>query len=111
MEGTLYVHNDVTKEFEHAYMSRFGQDIQLPWAANTYDFILLAGKSLGGFSKRPAPDQILSALSGGEAEIGAGGPYHFVDSPKEGKYFEYPIVVKKLIDGEFREVFKKTSFK
>ena len=41
----------------------------------------------------------MNLFSTARVENGAGGPYHFVDSPEQGKYFEYPIVVKK-IEGE-----------
>jgi ABC-type branched-subunit amino acid transport system substrate-binding protein len=110
MEGTLYVHNDVTTDFENAYISRFGDDIQIPWAANTYDFLMLAGRMLNNLDHRPAAEEILSLFSGAREGNGAGGPFHYVDSVEEGKYFEYPIVVKRIEGESFSLVFKNSVF-
>lgn len=107
MDGVLFVHNDVSPEFEAVYVKRFGNDIQIPWAANAFDFSLLAGELLSSLSKKPSAEEILKLFSGARVENGAGGPYRYVDSPAQGKYFEYPIVVKKVHGGDFEEVFRK----
>jgi ABC-type branched-subunit amino acid transport system substrate-binding protein len=111
MDGALFVHNDVSSEFESEYIKQFGNDIQIPWAANTYDFVMLAGSLLNNFSQKPAAEEILNLLSKAQVANGAGGSYHYVDSEAVGKYFEYPIVVKAIRGDEFQLVYKNSTFK
>jgi len=110
LEGALYVHNDVSQEFEAAYSKRTGSDIQIPWAANMYDFVMLAGELLTHFESKPSPEEILSRFSFSGRRQGAGGAFRYVDSPVEGKYFEYPIVVRQIRGNDFHLVFTNTSF-
>lgn len=107
MEGVLFVHNDVSPEFEDLYVKRFGNDIQIPWAANAFDFSLLIGELFNTLDKTPSAERILTLLSSARMQNGAGGPFTFVDSPSHGKYFEYPIVVKKISGGDFTKVFER----
>jgi ABC-type branched-subunit amino acid transport system substrate-binding protein len=110
MDNSIFFHNDVSQEFETKYIERFKNDIQIPWAANAYDFVTLSSELFNNLESKPTTERILELFSQDRIHNGAGGAYHYVNSPTEGKYFEYPIVVKKIIGQNFQEVFRNTKF-
>jgi ABC-type branched-subunit amino acid transport system substrate-binding protein len=96
MDGAVYVHNIVTDDFRSRYTSRYGNDNQIPWAANAYDMANLLADILGDTAERLNNDEIMAKLKTIGGRQGAGGSYIFRDSPDTGGYFEYPLGVYKI---------------
>jgi ABC-type branched-subunit amino acid transport system substrate-binding protein len=100
LEGAVYVHNLVTDDFRTRYAARYGNDEQLPWAANAYDMALLLADLFGHLREPLDSDEIIAKLSSVTERVGVGGRYIFRDVPGIGKYFEYPLAVFRISGGK-----------
>ncbi len=106
MNGAVYTHNAVTNEFRRAYIEEYGNDVQLAYAGNSYDFAMLTARLLSGKSERLTATQILNLFSSMKPTIGACGPFHFVSSVDTGNHFEFDIVVRQIKGDVTEEVFR-----
>ncbi|MEZ4754804.1 MAG: ABC transporter substrate-binding protein [Bdellovibrionota bacterium] len=104
MDGSVFVHNYVTDEFRDKYESHYGDDIQIPWAANAYDFAMLTGELFGKLSKRISAAEVLEKVASITHRKGVGGEYKYVHSTALGKYFEYPVSVYKIEQNNYSVV-------
>ena len=107
MEGAVFTHNAVTERFEQRYVARYATDVQLAYAANAYDFAMLTGRRLSRIFSPTTPAQIIDAYCQPGQHEGAAGPYHFADSVEQGGRFEFDIVVKRISQGKFREIYRR----
>ena len=80
MDGSVFVHNYVTDEFRDKYESHYGDDIQIPWAANAYDFAMLVGDKFGSLNKQINVDKVLKEVASISNRKGVGGEYKYVHS-------------------------------
>jgi branched-chain amino acid transport system substrate-binding protein len=106
MDGAVYTHNAVTADFSMKYTERFNTDMQLAYAANAYDFVGVTGSLLAQKADFSSPPAILSSYASVKPGSGASGNYRFVDSPENGRHFEFDIVVRKIYGGNAEEVFR-----
>lgn len=100
LNGAVYVHNLVTEDFRVRYLSRFKDDSQISWAANTYDMACLIADALNSSAKRLSNDEIMDKLQSFPERQGAGGRFVYRDTDETGKYFEYPLGVYKIDNGK-----------
>jgi ABC-type branched-subunit amino acid transport system substrate-binding protein len=106
MEGAIYIHNDISPAFHKRYLSEYGNDTQIPWSANAYDFAILAGELLNGLPKIKSKEKILALFRDFAPREGAGGKFKFVHSDSFGGYFEYPVVVKQVTNDDFKVIYR-----
>lgn len=106
MDGAVYTHNAVVADFTKRYVSRFKNDMQLAYAANAYDFVGVTGSLLSERTDFSSPTAILASYSSVKPGSGASGAYRFVDSPENGRHFEFDIVVRKIQAGNSEEVYR-----
>ena len=96
MNGSVYSHVGFDPAFRERYVKRFGDDIEIAYAANSYDFISLTGKLFGAAAKRPAAEEILNAFMASPPETGVSGLRTFRGTEAEGRYFDFPVVVRRI---------------
>ena len=95
MDGAVYAHNIVTDEFRRRYTARFGNDYQIAYAANAYEFARLTADLFGEGGQKPSADAILEAYRSAKPRQGAAGETAPVRDA-EGVYFKFPIAVKRI---------------
>lgn len=93
MEGAVYSNNTVPPSFAQRYRSLFGNDLQLSFAGNGYDFALLACSTLRA---ETTPNRLMNALESTQKRSGILGDYNFVKTKAGDKFFRFPIVIKKI---------------
>ena len=98
MNGAVYSHVDFDPDFRDRYLKRYGDDIEIAYAANAYDFILLTGKLLGSHGRKLSAEEILALYAAVPPERGVSGLRQFKESADGGRYFDFPVVVRR-IDG------------
>ena len=96
IDGSVYSQLGVDESFRERYIKRFGDDIQIAYAANAYDFVSVADKALRDLPSHPAAEKVLDALAKSADASGMCGPHRYRVSEKSGKFFEFDIVVKKI---------------
>lgn len=99
MDGAVFAHNFVDEEFRQRYIANFGNDYQIPWAANAYDFATLAGELLS--RGETTGEGILQAASKIPERRGVGGLYHFVEQAAGDKFFRYPIGIYRIFGDDY----------
>ena len=97
MNGAVFPAVDVTEDFRGRYLKTYGNEVQLGWAANAYDFLHLIAANKGSLQGKTGT-ALLSALAGISSFHGAEGEIRYRDD-EHGRRFVFPLVVKK-IDGE-----------
>jgi branched-chain amino acid transport system substrate-binding protein len=108
MEGAVFTNNAATESFRSAYTLKFGNDVQLAYAANAYDFAALSAQLFGKFDTSSlSSEEIIKRYSQVPPMQGVSGPYYFKDNKAEGKHFEFDIVVRQIQNGTSREVFRE----
>jgi ABC-type branched-subunit amino acid transport system substrate-binding protein len=98
LEGCIYPDNEVSSEFRDRYRTKFGNESQLTFAGASYDMSSLVAEY---FKANPnsSPAETLAALSRVRDRQGVLGKFSFRDDPTFGKFFEYPVVVKRITNG------------
>ena len=96
MEGAVYSHNTAGEKFHSRYMSVYGSDQQLPYAAISY----ASGEILAGVSSRltdsSSPREMMKVLKGlGEMDSDAVGNLQAVSTGNDS-YFRFPVAVKEI---------------
>ena len=107
MEGAVYVHNEVTPEFVERYQKAFGNQSQLAFAAMAYEFASLVGELFNGNGAALSSDEIIGKLSEVKSRKGlAMGNFQFVATKSGGRYFDFPIAVKKVHAGSYEVIYR-----
>ena len=99
MDGAVFSFNAIQPDFVKLYDAKYQSNSQLAFGALAHEFALLAGELFNG---RPdlTPLEIMEALQRIKGRPGvAAGPYSFVEKPEVGKYFQFPIAIKKIQNG------------
>ncbi len=82
----------------------YGNESAIAFAGPAYEFAYLVGR-LFNRQAPVLPEQVISRFASvGTGEGSASGPYRFIDSPLVGKYFQFPLVVKRIEGKRFAVV-------
>lgn len=95
MEGAVFPTLSIDPEFEKRYMAAFGNNVQVSWAANAYDFVRLVGKVANGKEKVDRKN-ILKLLSTKKLEDGAQWQVEYIADGKEGNRFKLGVDMKEI---------------
>jgi len=96
MNGAIYSHNIVKYNFKNLYVKRYGNDFQIAYAANAYEFAKLIIHLFGGLSEKLSAETILEKIAQTESTDGAAGKYTVEKSSESGSYSRFPIAVKQI---------------
>lgn len=105
MEGAVFANNDVRPEYLERYGKRFGRITQIGFGALAYEFTLTLGRVLSNEDTNRSSEQLLRAIAEHPSERGiAAGPYAYKFEPAAGKFFEFPVVIKRIQGKTFTAV-------
>lgn len=100
MEGMILAYHSVSDRFRSRYREVYGNDIYVVYAANTYEFALLTGRLFSNKEGSLSGRAIIELLKGVGPQDGELGSYVFRDDPIGGKFFDFPIDLMRIEDGE-----------
>ena len=100
MEGAFYAHLNVEEDFRNRYIKEFGDDIEVTYAANSYQFAILVGQLFGQLSSSPSPEEIINAFSNVPPGHGPCGKFRLRKDSSSGKYFEFPLAIRIIRHGK-----------
>lgn len=95
LDGCIYPDNDASETFRATYRKKFGNEAQLTFAANAYDMAVLVGEVFQSKGKLKAAE-FMQALAQVKDRKGVLGTFSYTDTPEAGKFFEYPVRVKRI---------------
>jgi ABC-type branched-subunit amino acid transport system substrate-binding protein len=93
--GCAYPDNQVTSQFRTDYRSRFNNESQITFAGAAYDMALVLAEHFKAHPESKHGD-IVTALSTIQGRSGVLGTFSYRDDPAFGRFFEYPVVVKRI---------------
>lgn len=93
--GAFYPAIAVDLGFEQEYVQRFGNDVQLSWAANAFDFALFIGQLFERASPETSEEFIARVRNAGEIH-GVSGKYHPEYDAALGTRMEFPVVLQRI---------------
>jgi len=104
MDGVGFSSISVKEPFIKRYREAFHRENSLSFGAAAYEFALVAGELFNRAEKKLTADQVIGRLSSVDTREGiASGPYRYIDTPATGRYFQFPVVVKKIQGDRFVE--------
>ncbi len=95
LDGCIYPDNNATEAFRATYRKTFGDEAQLTFAANAYDMTLLIGEIFKRGGKLKA-SEVMYALAQVKDRKGVLGTFSYTNTDDAGKFFEYPVRVKRI---------------
>lgn len=103
MEGVPFASIEIRDSFIQRYKSLFHNESQIAFGAPAYEFALTIGELFNSLKhQRLSADEIVRKFSEVSPTEGvAAGPYRYVNSPSAGQYFQFPIVIKKIVGEGF----------
>lgn len=104
MEGAVFADNKVDEKFTHIYRERFGNDSQIVFAGLAYDFATLLASLFRDCESKPSAEEILRRFESSAPRYGVTGRYELKQAPDTGKFFDFPIVIKKIVNGKIEPV-------
>lgn len=102
IDGAVFPDLKVAPEFRARYKAKFGNDIQVSFAANAYDVASLVADLFGKRDSSTLTNaEVLTALIGAQPVKGAHSHFAYVGSDAYGPAFKTPIVIRRI---EGREI-------
>lgn len=98
VDGCIYPDNNATQSFQDSYRKKFGDRVHITFAANAYDMAVLVGEVFTREGKLKATE-FVQALGKVQNRKGALGTFSLKDTADHGKFFEYPVYVKRMTQG------------
>jgi branched-chain amino acid transport system substrate-binding protein len=96
LDGATFANNEVSASFRQRYTAAFGNDFQINHAANGFDFTVLICKELGSDVASLSATELLLKTSRATSLSGQQGEGRFVTSATGDKYFDFPVVIRKI---------------
>lgn len=101
VEGAFHPNFDVTVTFRDHYRAQYGNDSQIPFAANAYDIANLVARLFGAKSGGvPNSEAIVDAVRSVREYEGANGRMTVARGELGDYHFAYPLVIKEAKDGK-----------
>jgi len=105
MSSAVYPAIPVNPSFRGKYVSKFGNDIQISFAGNAYDFAIMIGELFNKTSGKLSPTEIVSRIKSVEDREGVSGTYKNVESSNVGNGFNFSILLKEIQkDGSMKTI-------
>ncbi len=103
MQGALYPNFEIPKWFADEYVRRFKDDAQISYGYNGYAWAVVAASVLSSSPDKLSADGIVAAFRSVKGD--EGGLNFRPKLTSDGiYYYEFPVVVRKVLDGSFETV-------
>jgi ABC-type branched-subunit amino acid transport system substrate-binding protein len=101
VEGAFHPNFDVEADFRARYIADFGNEAQMPFAANAYDVANLVAQLFGKVDKASlSADVIMNAIRNVREYQGANGQMSVRQGEEGDYYFHYPLIIKEARSGQ-----------
>jgi len=100
IEDAVFSTTDITPKFQQAYLDAYKNDSQIAFAGNMYDTISAVAESFQGASHALSSEEVLARLGAIGRRSGVCGEYRLSEYPEQGKFLEFPVVLKVIKGGK-----------
>jgi len=102
MNGAVYAHVTVDPLWHERFLKKFGNDIQVSYAAVAYDALVSIAKIVSSYKAEVTGHSILESLASLPEQQGASGKFLATSSVEHGRYIDFEVTLKKLENGVAR---------
>ena len=95
MTGSVFAGPSVEPAFVERYVKVYGNDAQVAWAANSYEFALLTGKLFNSSTTQISAEEILARYRSLKGEHGEAARYSY-DESAAGSGFDFKVVARMV---------------
>lgn len=106
MSGAVFPAPATDPNFVARYRKRFGNDFQVPWAANAYDFAIMLAKHIAADGEKMSADELIGRIKGVQPFPGASNLVSFHESDELGAGFDLPVAIKEIRGDQIVELSK-----
>lgn len=103
MNGAVFSSILIKEPFVKRYKEIYGNESQLAFAAPAYEFAITVGELFNKVAL-PADEVIKKFSSVGVRDGMASGPYKYVNDKNVGQYFQFPVVMKRVVKDHFENL-------
>ncbi len=100
MEGAFYPNGLVPETFSRLYLQKYKTDNQIAYAYNAFVFAKLSGILFKNIDQQLSAEEIIKLYSNPPGNLG----FRFRENNSGGKFYEFPLVIKKIVGNSFVEV-------
>ncbi len=105
MEGVNFASIDIKPDFIKYYKSIYKNESQLAFGAPAYEMALTIGELFNERVAKIKREDIIKSFAEVSSKDGvASGPYHYMNDPEAGQYFQFPVVIKKITKDRFEAI-------
>jgi ABC-type branched-subunit amino acid transport system substrate-binding protein len=104
INGAIYAHVNIDPKWQSEYFAKFGNTIQVSYAAVAYDTIIAIAKTVAELGKSATGMAVLESLSKLPAQHGAAGKFFATESEEHGRYVAFEVALKKMENGDIHVV-------
>lgn len=104
MNGAVYAHVGVDAIWKENYLKRFGNDIQVSYAAVAYDTILTILRIIKQKNGELSGKSVIETLASVPEQEGVAGKFRATSSVKDGRYIEFDVQLKKIVNGTVQNI-------
>lgn len=95
MSGAVFAAPWIDASFIESYKERYGNDVQVAWAANGYEFAKLTGKLFGNEYQKLSADEIIKRYTSNKDEQGSSSRFKYEESA-DGSGFDFKTVARRV---------------
>lgn len=99
MNGAVYAHVTVDPAWHERYLKRFGNDIQVSYAAVAYDTLVTIARIITSQKAGVSGHLVLESLASLPEQHGASGKFVATSSAEHGRYINFEVALKKIVNG------------
>jgi len=110
INGTFFTQVGVTPQFRETYTKKFGDDIQIGSAAQSFDVANLISDLFGSETNFGGAEEIIERLSRISNRTGATGQFGYSETPDGGKEIRMPVSMKTVENKKITTISEDTGF-
>ncbi len=110
INGAFFTQVGVTQDFRKRYKEKYGNDIQIGSAAQSYDVGMLVADLFGEMDKMLTAEEVIERISQMPPRQGASGNFKYTDTIDSGKEIRMPVSMKAVKDGKIITLLEDTGF-
>jgi ABC-type branched-subunit amino acid transport system substrate-binding protein len=95
MAGAVFAAPWIDASFIETYKERYGNDVQVAWAANGYEFAKLTGRLFGNEDQKLSADEIIKRYTSNKDEQGSSSRFKYEESA-DGSGFDFKTVARRV---------------
>jgi hypothetical protein len=106
LEGIHFSGLDIKQEYVDRYSQAYKNESQLSFGSAAYEFATTVGELLNQDGDKLTAEEIIGKFSTVSSKQGtASGPYNYVNDPKVGQYFRFPLAIKEIAGDGFKKIY------